>query len=451
MQLKISALRIAYVIHQFLPRYFSGTEQYVHAIASAMQARGHDVRIFTLEPHFVPIPPFEVTHDQVGKLPVTRVRFDPDIHANPMRVEYEHPIVGMHFGDWLDAVIPDVVHVFHLRYLGANLLHETRRRGMPTVVHLMDFWFVCPRFTLLRSDGRLCDGPPEGGAGCLSCTHPDMAQGAARLGLTEPMRRLRPLWNGAGFRRGRSLPAMFDALVQRPDYLRACLLQADAIVAPSHFLRGMFVRNGYPVERIEVMPYGIADLPHATPVARDGVLRVGFLGTLAHHKGVHVAIDAVQQIESGVELAVHGRTTDFPDYCAPLLQVAEGGPRIRFCGPYERGGLSQILAQLDVVVVPSLWYENTPFVVLEAMAAGVPVLASDLGGLSEQIVDGRNGELFVPGDAADLARRLIALRDDPERLSRYKSSIEPVKAIADNVTEFESLYARVRGQTKELV
>lgn len=443
-------MRIAYVIHQFLPRYFSGTEQYVHAIATAMQGKGHDVRVFTLEPHFVPVPPFELTQDVIDGLPITRVRFDPDIHANPIRAEYEHPIVGAHFGEWLDEVEPDVVHVFHLRYLGANLLDETNRRRVPTVVHLMDFWFVCPRFTLLRSDDQLCDGPPDGGVGCVACMHPDLARGADDLGLSERLLGLQPLWRGAGFRRGRDLPALYDALLQRPSYLRDRLLRVDAIIAPSQFLRAMFVRNGYPEARIAVSSYGIPPVSRVARGAPSAVLRVGFLGTIAHHKGVHVAVEAVRRTP-GVELQVHGRTTDFADYCASLQQVAASAPAIRFCGPYDRKSLPAVLAALDVVVVPSLWYENTPFVVLEAMSAGVPVLASDLGGLREVVHDGRNGELFAAGDAADLARRLARLRDDPGQLQAYRGRMDPVKTIAQSVGEIETIYGRVCARSQECV
>jgi glycosyltransferase involved in cell wall biosynthesis len=435
-------VRVAYVLHQFLPSYFSGTEQYVHAIATAMQARGHDVRVFTLEPSFVPVPPFELADDTAGGLPVTRIRFDPEVHANPMRAEYEHPMVGARFGEWLDAVQPDLVHVFHLRYLGANLLDETRRRQLPTVVHLMDFWFLCPRFTLLRADGSLCEGPPEGGLGCLSCTHPEVAEQADALGVRAGLQRLLPLWRGTGFRRGRSVPALYDALVQRPGYLRDRLLQADAIVAPSRFLRAMFIRNGYAEDRIATVSYGIEPLPRVPAVPRTGLLRVGFLGTLASHKGVHVAVEAVRGLPQ-VELQVHGRTTDFPGYCAPLLAIAGAEPRIRICGPYGRSGLPHVLAGLDLVVVPSLWYENTPFVVLEAQSAGVPVFASDLGGLREQVRDGVDGELFRAGDAADLARRLARAAAEPDRLARYRASSGRVKTMADNVAEMEDLYMRL--------
>ncbi|HIE69618.1 MAG TPA: glycosyltransferase, partial [Planctomycetes bacterium] len=94
--------------------------------------------------------------------------------------------------------------------------------------------------------------------------------------------------------------------------------------------------------------------------------------------------------------------------------------RITVDGPFDREELAQALAQIDVLVVPSTWHENAPFVVLEARAAGLPVIASRFGGLIEVVDDGIDGELFTPGNAADLAKRLQRLVDEPERLARYR-------------------------------
>jgi glycosyltransferase involved in cell wall biosynthesis len=99
------------------------------------------------------------------------------------------------------------------------------------------------------------------------------------------------------------------------------------------------------------------------------------------------------------------------------------------------------LAQIDVLVVPSTWHENAPFVVLEARAAGLPVLASHFGGLVEVVDDEVDGELFAPGNATDLAQRLQRLLDEPERLARYRDAVQPPKSLQVAVNEFESVYA----------
>ena len=114
--------------------------------------------------------------------------------------------------------------------------------------------------------------------------------------------------------------------------------------------------------------------------------------------------------------------------------------RVRFCGAFPRAQLGAVLAGLDALVVPSQWYENTPFVVLEAMAAGVPVLASDLGGIAEVVEHEHNGELFPRGDAAALARAMVRLTQQPDRLARYRAALPQVTTLHDNATRFEAFY-----------
>ena len=98
-----------------------------------------------------------------------------------------------------------------------------------------------------------------------------------------------------------------------------------------------------------------------------------------------------------------------------------------------------------MLLVPSRWYENTPFVVHEAFAGGVPVVASDLGGLRELVRDGVCGDLFIPGSALDLRLRLERLVRESERLARYRSALPRQKGMAENAAEIEDLYRSIPG------
>ena len=164
------------------------------------------------------------------------------INANDVLRDYENRHLDGWFRAVLEDVRPDAVHVFHLRQLGANLLGVARAMGVRTVVNLMDFWFLCPRFTLLRSDGSRCDGPPDGGHGCVACHAPE------RLGAV-PMTGAPTLTSDP--------EARLKALLDRPTALLRALDDADVVVAPSRFLAEQFARNGFPRERITVVPYGL--------------------------------------------------------------------------------------------------------------------------------------------------------------------------------------------------
>ena len=169
----------------------------------------------------------------------------------------------------------------------------------------------------------------------------------------------------------------------------------------------------------------------------------GFVGSIVAHKGVHVLLDAFLGLRGAARLRVHGRTADFADYAEPLVARAGADPRIAFVGPFPFGDLGAALGAIDVLVVPSTWYENTPFVVLEAFAAGVPVVATDLGGLSEIVVDGICGDLFPRGDVDALRGKLQRLVDEPDRIARYRAALPVPRTLTDDADALRSLYAEL--------
>lgn len=452
-------MRITFVAHQFPPKYFTGTEQYAHAVGRELQRRGHDVDVFCLDPAFGEATgPWRESRELVDGLPVRRINFWMMLGRDWSRMEYRHPLMAETFGEHLRERDPDVVHSFHLRHVGADLVDRVveQRRGL--VLSLMDFWFVCPRVILMKSDGSACDGPPDGGRGCVPCHAPELAEQLRRSEVGDEILELLSRGDaeggggghtgtGAHDRSAAGLAARVAPLIERQRYLLQRLRQADALVAPTAFLRDVFVRNGAPGERMRHLPYGVdtGDLGERVRALRrdDRPLTFGFFGTYAPHKGPHVLLDAMAKVDGPCRAVLRGRASDFPDYSAPLTQQAARDPRIDLRGPFDRDGLAEALAEVDVLVVPSTWHENAPFVVLEARAAGLPVLASRFGGLTEVVDDEVDGELFAPADADDLARRMQRLLDEPDRLARYRAAVRPPKDLARAVDEFEALYAEV--------
>lgn len=421
-------MRLLYVVHQFFPDCHSGTEQHCLAAAKEAMRRGDDVTVLSLhwdhDRDWPPITLFEQPYDGVRVLRLNHWR---RINPNDVLRDYENLHLEGWFGRVLDDVRPDAVHCFHLRQLGSNLIGVAKRRGVRVAVSLMDFWFLCPRFTLLKGDGALCGGPPDGGAGCVACHHPELAGAVADPAAP-------PLTD--------TPPARLHALLARPAQQLANLAAADAVFAPSRFLADLFARNGFAHPRLEVVPYGlepgrIVPIPTARPRAP---LRLGFCGVLSPWKAPHLCVDAVRDSAANVVLTVHGRTDEpmFQGYIDGVRARAAGDPRITFAGAYAAGDAARVFADMDVLLVPSTWYENTPFVVLEAFAAGVPVIASDLGGLSEVVRDGHNGLLFRAGDAAALRTAIERLAGDPALYRRLVPT--PPPGIAACYERFAAAY-----------
>jgi glycosyltransferase involved in cell wall biosynthesis len=209
-------------------------------------------------------------------------------------------------------------------------------------------------------------------------------------------------------------------------------------------LLSTFVQNGFPRDRIEALPYGLApDRVAAIPVQRPRKpLRLAFCGVLSPWKAPHLVIDAVRSSSADVALSIHGRVDEpmFQGYIDDCRARAAGDARIAFCGPYRHEDAGRVFADMDALVVPSVWYENTPFVVLEAFMAGVPVIASDLGGLSESVRDGENGLLFRAGDASSLRAAIERMAGDPDLCARLLPKAPPT--VADGYDRFRRAYAQ---------
>ena len=443
-------MKILFVLHQYLPRHVTGTEQYVRSLAHYLHAQGHEVHVFAYEPLIQFAAPgrdwFE--QDEVfEEIPVHRCSVHPRHSANRELGEFENPLVGQMFARWFATQSFDVVHVFHLRNIGVEVLREPQRRGVPTVVHLMDFWFLCPNFLLLRRDGDLCDGPPDKGFGCLECMDPGLAWEVERLELRpflEGLAHTRPSASGLDA----TVPRRAHVLLTRKQALFSALRAADAVIAPSHFLRGMFEAQGFPKGKIRYLPYGLdpargASRPKDPPEREDDLLHVGYIGSISEHKGVHIAISAVLELgRQDLRLHIHGDLESHPDYVKELRAQAGDDPRIVFHGRFESAQLGTVLATVDCLVVPSLWYENTPFSMLEALNFGLPVLASDLGGMSEIVSHGSNGLLFPVGEVPALSKLLVGLAEDRELLQRLAEGAK-VADVRDDVKALTGIYTEL--------
>ncbi|GJM22358.1 MAG: glycosyl transferase family 1 [Planctomycetota bacterium] len=437
-------MKIAFVVHQYPPRFSTGTEIYAHRLAVELRERSHDVRVFTHEPDPRRLVAFRQIDDQVDGVPVSRLTFFDGMAPNHALNDYYNVFLGKVFGEWLDEFQPNRVHVFHLMGLGLSLIEECKLRGIPVYVQMMDYWFLCPTVQLLRHDGALCDGPETNA--CIECLAPHnygyaglriFAQRDRFVEAAAPDTQMIDVNHAQlGLRR--------TALHGRSAFIRAVLDKADGLIAPSRFIERFFRDRGYADANIRHLPYGV-NLPQGSiapmPVNGPGTITFGFFGSVNAQKGLEVLVSAFRDCKSDrLRLVVRGNMTHFPKYARRVRSFAEMDARISFRGPFGHDGLAEALSSIDVLVVPSVWYENTPFVVLEAFSAGRPVIASDLGGLSELVRDGVNGRTFRAGDPGALLEVLKDFDRDPELLQRLAGGIERVRTLGENAEEFIELW-----------
>ena len=439
-------MRVLFVVHQFLPRHHTGTEQYVRSLARGLRSRGHQVSIFTLEPVLPLVAPGKTwaeKDEKVDGIPVRVAGLHIAAQPNHELADYQNPVAVRLFRRYLDKKKFDLVHVFHLRYLGVGALNELRVLGIPVVVNLMDFWALCPRYTLLRSDGVLCDGPPDNGLGCIGCINPNLGKLVANLELADALTDIfefdakLPDFTGTPAR-------LAKAFVGRREVIFDSLQSAAAVVAPSRFLRQMFEKNGVPKGVLRHIPYGVdpSRLGGHKKKWKDmgEVLNIGYVGSITQHKGLHVLIPALRAIKGDHwKLHVHGNLDTHPAYSEEVLDLADQDPRIVFHGAFKPKDLGKTLQTLDLLVVPSIWYENTPFSVLEGQMMGLPILASNLGGISELVIHRKNGFLFKAASQRSLTIQLKKILADPNQLKSLELR-QQVRTLEQNTDDFVELY-----------
>jgi glycosyltransferase involved in cell wall biosynthesis len=405
----LPALDVLLAAHDFLPNS-AGTELYTHDLARALERRGHHVRV--LHPRYLPAGGAAAVQEGLYQgLPVVGLL----IGADAVRLSCNDAIKAV-LGEYLGRRRPDVVHVQHLMGLSVSFLELLRDLDIPVVLTANDFWFLCEQGHLVRSTGALCAGP-DTIDGCVQCM-------SARVGPFPD----------------RELPNVFHYMADRYYRHREALRIPDLVICPSRFLLETFRRYGFQGRRMVHLPQGANLFTPDARRAQDGrPLAIGYLGTIGHRKGLDLLVRAFNEVETDhVELHVYGKIVD-QAYFIETMRGAAPGKAVKYHGPFGPSDLPDILATVDVGVVPSRG-ENFPFVIREMLHAGVPVIAPRVGGVPEIIADGVNGLLFTGNDAGDLARALAAVIGAPERVAALRRGITPVKSIDEEAYEIEREY-----------
>lgn len=410
-------MRILHLVHQYPPEYVGGTELYTQAVSRALARRDHQVAVF-----------YRRSAEGVGQ--EKRLEGDVQVWAawagslSPTRrflATFGDPPIVRAFERVLEETRPDLVHVQHLMGLPAALLRPIRRRGLPFVITLHDYWWVCPNAQLLTNySQQVCDGP-RAHLNCARCV-------LARAGRSR-------LWL--------AIPPLMGLLAWRVRLLRQALRTACRLIAPTKFVRDWCAVHSAPLESLMVIPHGIEYAAPRSSRRREpgGPVRFAYVGGLSWQKGVHIAVEAFGGVRGAGELWIAGDESFDPAYASRLRVQASSG--VRFLGRLTREEVWETLAQVDAVVAPSLWYETFSLTVHEAFAAGVPVIASRLGALAEAVRDGVDGLLVPPGDVDAWRAALQRLVDKPDLLARLQANVRPPVTLEEHLDRLESLYAQL--------
>jgi glycosyltransferase involved in cell wall biosynthesis len=454
-------VRVLHAIHDFLPRHRAGSEIYARDLCGELERQGIATHVLCAE--YDPARPhgslaWRIEDDLGVTEVVNNWAFDSFAES------YEARNLVPSFATVLDAIAPDVLHLHSLLNLSFALPALARARGIPVVATIHDYTLVCPsggqRYHL--AERWICrEIEPERCARCFPQHALGVQLGFGRVALAAPggrwlggaakglARRLPWLARaGAGALKAAApaklSPADFELRLRRAHEVFA---QVDTWVSPSAALAREFAGLGFPPERLEVSALGHA---HPARPLREPArpLRVGYVGTLIWHKGVHLLIEAARQLRGApLVFEIWGDPAVAPDY-ADLLRRSLDALPVRLRGGFDDDRRAAVYSELDVLVVPSLWLENSPLVVREAFEAGLPVVAARIGGLPELVEDGKSGLLFDPDSASDLARALWRLTDEPGLWSRLAQARPPLKTLSQDAAEWGDRYRNVAGRRR---
>ena len=447
------ALHILYVVHGFPPETWAGTEIYTYNIAKEMQRRGHRCTILHRVPAELSVAdggPADF-HIEQGEFQGLRVlRWTHRLEHDSLRHSYLHPEAEESFRRLLRTEEPDLVHFQHLIHSSAGLVHVAKAAGLATVVHCHDYWALCARVQLIRPDGERCDG--NQGLGCYACVKEQalpfvgtLARNSALAGpMLSELERDFAAATGPARHFAQKLKGVGD-LLERHDLVTGAYAAADLRISPSRFLRSKYLESG----KFDPHTFLYSDngmrTDHVNALAKepaaDGRVRFGFVGSLVWYKGGETLVRAMTQLDpTRAVLNVYGTFDPEHDEHHAQLAALAVGSSVEFKGRFDNARLSEVYAEIDVLIVPSIWFENSPITIHEAYLTGTPVLASDIGGMAEFVRDGVDGLHFRVGDATDLARKLQRFVDEPGLVEALSQDFIPIKTIVQNGDEMEFRY-----------
>jgi glycosyltransferase involved in cell wall biosynthesis len=361
-------------------------------------------------------------------------------------IRYDKQPYTKHFRAFLQAIQPDVVHLQHTMFFGYDILREIKNTcpDAAIVYTLHEFMPICHRQGQML---RATDDTPcmqESPRRCNEC---------------------------------------FPEIDQQTFFLRKRFVQShmevvDRFIAPSAFLGQRYVDWGLPAEKVTVEEYG------RTPPAGEAAIRprrhrdrFGFFGQLTPFKGLQVVLEAIIGLHGatagqdpllaaleraagsqpaaagGVEdggsqphVRIHGANLDlqpgqFQNRIAELLDRA--GDHVTFIGAYDHDDLHAYMEEVDWVIIPSIWWENSPLVIQEAFHFGRPVISSDIGGMAEKVTDGVDGLHFRANDPTSLATTMRRAATEPGLWERLHGGIRPVYRMDEHVQWLSELYRQL--------
>ena len=438
---------VVHVPYAFFPDPSGGTEVYVQALAHEQRRRG--VAVIVAAP--AGRDGFYV-HDglRVRRFAINSSSTLDDLYGLG-------DVYAAHsFAKILDEERPDLVHLHAFTSaVSLRVVRECRKRNVPVVFSYHTPTVSCPRGTLLRWGTQICDGALDVHR-CSRCTLHGLGLNRFSSIVAGSVPKSFGRLIGQLSMSGGPWTAlrMTDLIRQRHDAVSAFLTEVDYCIALCQWVKDLLLHIGVPDDKITLSRQGLCN-PLQTRPSQDSVVpgrgsrvRIAFLGRLDPVKGVHILIQALLSCPAvNLQMDIFGicQGTRDEEYGRELKLAAARDSRITFHPPISASQVVPVLCTYDAVAIPSQWLETGPMVVLEAFAAGIPVIGSRLGGITEQVRQDVDGLLVEPASIVAWTETLRRVSDSPNLLTRLRAGVRPPRTMATAADEIDAVYAAVKN------
>ncbi|WP_318640098.1 glycosyltransferase [Flavobacterium ardleyense] len=393
-------MHILKIIHGYPPNYNAGSEVYSQSICNELSKK-HKVSIFTREENPY-AKDFEIRSESINE------NLDIYYVNNPHGKDgYKHLELDKNFAALIREIKPHVAHIGHLNHLSTGIIDELNKLNIPIIFTLHDFWLMCPRGQFLtRSIGKennfqLCSGQEDKKC-ATNCYEVYFS------GKEEDLETDTDNWK--------------NWIQNRMNETRNIVDKVALFIAPSNYLRDRFIKDfKIPEDKITYLDYGFP-VEYLTQTEKSVEITnytFGYIGTHIPSKGINLLIEAFSKIEAAATLKIFGRANGQSTNALKQLAEISINP-IEFHGEYINQNLAnEVFSNVDCIVVPSIWAENSPLVIHEAQSCKIPVITADFGGMKEYVMHKENGLLFEHRNANSLQEQLEFAINNEEAMKQF--------------------------------
>jgi len=441
-------MKIVHLLGWYFPDSVGGTEVYVEGLCRRLQAAGHDVSIAAPDPSLRG--PAQYKHEGV---PVFRY----PITGNPTRDEAYHRVAmagTAHLFRWLADERPEIVHAHSIKTgVGLPEFREVRRLGIRLIAtcHLPSLGYLCRAGELMEGGTHACDGVVSP-ARCAACslTHVGLPDLASRLvGAIPPSigATLRTVPGKIG-----TVLGMSALVVEHRKMQRELFDLVERFIVLNEAAYRMLAADGSPADKLSINRLGVSQSdivrkpgPDVRPT--NGSVHFGYAGRLHPSKGlaelIHASLKVPRDVDFRLDIRAPTLDAEARAFRDELGRIAADDQRIRFEPAVPASDIPAVLTDLDLLLSPSLGFENGPTIALEAMAVGTPVIGSRVGNLAELIDDGVNGRLVETGDVEALSSALFEAATNPAAtIDAWRRALSPVRTMDEIARDYLAVYAQ---------